>query len=302
MPFVPRRAVPAGVEECPPQDTRVEQEGRRAPQVKSGRPAATAADLTIRTAGPRRTAMLLRAGVQPRRPTWMTTTATAVAAGLRSGRTGEAAHGRPTGSAGGRAHRLARVRFRTGPQQPERARISRQQPGVPTVTETASCRRRREAERTRREQRRRDRRRGRSRRFDDRVLPGQGRAGRPAAGEDRLPAREGLRRRPDPACDQAARRDGHRHLRGGRLAAQQGPAHHRRRRPPPAGLAGPRLLPRLRPRPQARRLRRAAGPPGAEGGRPAVRALQRRCARSSTTAPAASPASTPSSGEGEARR
>ena len=70
--------------------------------------------------------------------------------------------------------------------------------------------------------------------------------------------------------------DGHRHLRGGRLAAEQGPADHRRRRPPPAGLAGSRLLPGLRPRPQARRLRRATGPPGAEGGRAAVRALQRR--------------------------
>ena len=34
----------------------------------------------------------------------------------------------------------------------------------------------------------------------DRVLPGQGRPGRPAAGEDRVPAREGLRRRAHPAC------------------------------------------------------------------------------------------------------
>ena len=127
-----------------------------------------------------------------------------------------------------------------------------------------------------RKQRRCDRRRGRARRFHDRVLPGQGRTRRPAAGEDRLPAREGLRRRPHPARHQAARRHGHRHLRRGRLAAQQGPAHHRRRRPPPARLAGPRLLPGLRTGPQARRLRRAARPPGAEGGRAAVRALQRR--------------------------
>ena len=127
-------------------------------------------------------------------------------------------------------------------------------------------------------------------RLDDRVLPGQGRTRRAAAGEDRVPAREGLRRRPDPARHQAAGRDGHRHLRGGRLAAQQGPADHRRRRPPPAGLAGSRLLPGLRPGPQARRLRRAARPPGAEGRRPAVRALQRRRARSSTSAPAGSPA------------
>ncbi len=127
-----------------------------------------------------------------------------------------------------------------------------------------------------RKHRRCDRRRGRASRFHDRLLPGEGRTRRTAAGEDQLPARKGLRRRPHAPGDQAARRDGHRHLRGGRLAAEQGPAHHRRRRPPPARLAGTRLLPGLRTRPQARRLRRAARPPGPEGGRAPVRTLQRR--------------------------
>lgn len=123
--------------------------------------------------------------------------------------------------------------------------------------------------------RRCDRRRGRASRFHHRVLPGEGRARRAAPGEDQLPQGEGLRRRPHTTRHQAARVDGHRHLRGGRLAPQQGAADHRRRRPPPARLAGSRLLPGLRTRPQARRLRRAARPPGPEGGRPAVRALQR---------------------------
>ena len=45
---------------------------------------------------------------------------------------------------------------------------------------------------------------------------------RAAAGEVRVPAREGLRRRADPARRQAAHRHGHRHQRGGRLAAQPG--------------------------------------------------------------------------------
>ncbi len=127
-----------------------------------------------------------------------------------------------------------------------------------------------------RKHRRCDRRRRGASRLRHRLPPRQVRTRRPPAGEDRVPAREGLRRRPHPARHQAARGHGHRHLRGGRLAAQQGPADHRRRCTPPVGLARPRLLPRLRARPQARRLRRAARAQRPEGRRPALRALQRR--------------------------